>query len=326
MQPGQVNTRTASAQAYWRRFFPAAQPQQVPCALSRRTIYILPNRSGLLFAVVLLTLLIGAINYNLALGHALVFLLAALGLVSMVHAFRNLHGLTLAPQRATSVFAGDTAQFELAIDNPTPRPRYALRLWATPELPLEFALAAQHRQTLQVALPASRRGWLELPRVHLESRYPLGLFTAWSRPWPALRLLVYPRPGDLPLPAVSTRHAATGSLPSAGDEDFSGLRERQPGDPLRHVDWKAEARNSGSGPLLIKEFSGGSANELLLDWAQTDPQLATEERLSILCGWVLQASQAQQRFALHLPGCALPAGSDESHHLRCLEALALFPA
>ena len=34
----------------------------------------------------------------------------------------------------------------------------------------------------------------------------------------------------------------------------------------------------------------------------------------------------QQRFALHLPGCALPAGSDESHRLRCLEALALFPA
>ena len=125
---------------------------------------------------------------------------------------------------------------------------------------------------------------------------------------------------------MSASHAATGPLPSAGDEDFSGLRERQPGDPLRHVDWKAEARNSGSGPLLIKEFSGGSANELLLDWAQTDPQLATEERLSILCGWVLQASQAQQRFALHLPGCALPAGSDESHRLRCLEALALFPA
>ena len=87
MQPGQANTRTAGAQAYWRRFFPAAQPQPAPCALSRRTIYILPNRSGLLFAVVLLTLLIGAINYNLALGHALVFLLAALGLVSMVHAF-----------------------------------------------------------------------------------------------------------------------------------------------------------------------------------------------------------------------------------------------
>lgn len=171
---GKVNTRTAGAQAYWRRFFPAAQPQLAPCALSRRTIYILPNRSGLLFAVVLLTLLIGAINYNLALGHALVFLLAALGLVSMVHAFRNLHGLTLAPQRATPVFAGDTAQFELAIDNPTSRPRYALRLWATPELPLEFALAAQHRQTLQVALPASRRGWLELPRVRLEKPLSAG--------------------------------------------------------------------------------------------------------------------------------------------------------
>jgi hypothetical protein len=35
-------------------------------------------------------MLIGAINYNLSLGHALVFLLAGLGLVAMVHTFRNL--------------------------------------------------------------------------------------------------------------------------------------------------------------------------------------------------------------------------------------------
>ena len=43
----------------------------------------------------------GAINYNLSLGHALVFLLAGLGLVSMVHTFRNLVGLRITPGRAS---------------------------------------------------------------------------------------------------------------------------------------------------------------------------------------------------------------------------------
>ena len=47
----------------------------------------------------LLVMLIGAINYNLALGHALVFLLASLGLTGMVHSFRNLHRLRLLPRR-----------------------------------------------------------------------------------------------------------------------------------------------------------------------------------------------------------------------------------
>jgi hypothetical protein len=36
------------------------------------------DRAGLLYAVVLVVMLIGAINYNLSLGHALIFLLAGL--------------------------------------------------------------------------------------------------------------------------------------------------------------------------------------------------------------------------------------------------------
>lgn len=318
---------------FWRRFFvrvfaclfPTPRPQSAPCTLTRRNIYLLPNRSGLLFALVLLTLLLGAINYNLALGHGLVFLLAALGLVSLVHAFRNLHGLSLTARRASPVFAGDVAQFELALDNPTPRPRYALRLSAKAELPLDFSIAANRQECVLVALPSQQRGWLELPRLRLESRYPLGLFTAWSLPWPALRVLVYPQPSARPLPQTSAASSAAGTHASAGGEDFSGLRERQPGDPLRHVAWKAEARSDGRGPLLIKEFSGTSSSELLLDWAELEPRLSVEERLSILCAWVLRASQEQRRFALRLPGIVLASDSGEAHRLRCLEALALYP-
>ena len=51
----------------------------IPFRLGQRRIFIVPSRGGLLFAGALLTMLIGAINYNLALGHALVFLLAGLG-------------------------------------------------------------------------------------------------------------------------------------------------------------------------------------------------------------------------------------------------------
>lgn len=325
-----IGSATAADKApFWRRsflrFFPAPRPQSAPCVLTRRNIYILPNRSGLLFALMLLTLLIGAINYSLALGHALVFLLAALGLVSMVHAFRNLHGVSLAARHAAPVFAGDMAQFELALDNPTPRPRYALRLWAKAELPLDFSIAANSQDSVLIALPSQQRGWLALPRLRLESRYPLGLFTAWSLPWPALRVLVYPQPSVRPLPETIAASSAAGTHASAGGEDFSGLRERQPGDPLRHVAWKAEARSDGQGPLLVKEFSGTSSSELLLDWAYVDPLLSVEERLSILCGWVLRASQEQRRFALRLPGIALASDSGEAHRLRCLEALALYP-
>lgn len=73
-------------------------------------------------------MLIGAINYNLSLGHALVFLLAGLGLVAMVHTFRNLVALRLSPGRVLPVFAGDTAHFQVVLENSYGHPRLSLEL------------------------------------------------------------------------------------------------------------------------------------------------------------------------------------------------------
>ena len=306
--------------------FRFGRDEHSPVVLTQRRIFILPTRAGLLYAVVLCVMLLAAINYNLGLGHALVFLLAGLGLAAMVHTFRNLLGLRLTHGRVESVFAGETALFPVHVEAPKTPARRALELNFAGNNGAILDIPPGEQVSAAIPCATRSRGRFDPGPITLSSRYPLGLFRAWSYPHLPLSCTVYPKPLETPLPHSSATVRATGQQGYSGQEDFSGLRERQPGDPLRHVDWKAEARNSGSGPLLIKEFSGGSANELLLDWAQTDPQLATEERLSILCGWVLQASQAQQRFALHLPGCALPAGSDESHRLRCLEALALFPA
>ena len=101
-------------------------------------------------------MLTGAINYNLALGHALVFLLAGLALTGMVHAFRNLHGLTITPGRCTSVFAGEVAYFPLHLANDRNTPRLALELRAGEEIQrVSTAIAA--RDVSDVADPLIRR-------------------------------------------------------------------------------------------------------------------------------------------------------------------------
>ncbi len=61
--------------------------------LVQRRVFILPTRQGLMFAVVLLVMLTGSINYTLGLGFVLTFLLAALGVNAMIHTFRNLANL-----------------------------------------------------------------------------------------------------------------------------------------------------------------------------------------------------------------------------------------
>lgn len=291
--------------------------------LDRRRIYILPTGAGLLYALTLFTMLLGAINYSLTLGHLLVFLLAALGLNAMLHTFRNLYGLSLTPGPCTPVFVSESVHFPL-------------RLMAAPGLAhraLEFLPAGGslvcHAQCsdsdwITLPVPASRRGWLSLPRIKLASRYPLGLFVAWSWLQPEVQALVYPAPATTPLPSPL---AAGGELASGreGDEDFAGFRARQPADSPRHVAWKASSRQAGEQPLLIKQFAGGSQPEYRLDWHDCMPG-DVEARLSQLCGWVLAAEAAGCRYSLSLPGGEITGGHGPAHCQRCLEALALFPA
>lgn len=295
-----------------------------PLRLGQRRIFIIPTRGGLLFVAALIVMLIGAINYSLALGHALVFLLAGLGLVGMLHTFRNLHDLIITPLRSEAVFAGELAHFELLIGNERRSPRQALSFEAIPEHALSVAVDSE--KSLKIALPVatSQRGWHDLPRVRLSSEYPLGLFHAWAYLQPAMRCLVYPRPIDSPLPAASACAVQGHRQGDAGDEDFAGFRARQPADSLHHVAWKASARNPASEALLVKQFAGGAAVELQLDWDLTDPALPDESRLGVLCAWVLQADATGQRYGLRLPGQEIAPGSGDSQRLACLQQLALF--
>ena len=73
-----------------RWLFRLAGPEPAPIVLGQRRVFVLPTRAGLAFAATIVTLLIGSINYGLSLGYALTFLLAGLGVVSILHAFRNL--------------------------------------------------------------------------------------------------------------------------------------------------------------------------------------------------------------------------------------------
>ena len=295
-----------------------------PLRLGQRRIFIIPSRGGLLFVVALIVMLIGAINYSLALGHALVFLLAGIGLVGMIHTFRNLHDLLITPGRSAPVFAGEVAHFELLLGNERPTPRLALEFEAEPGHPVVTSIAPEQSLKINIPLSTTRRGWCVLPRVRLSTRYPLGLFYAWSYLQPAMQCLVYPAPLAEPLPARSATQEQGAQDGAAGQEDFAGFRARQPADSLHHVAWKASARNPDGESLLVKQFAGGAEPELQLDWALTDPALPVDTRLGILCGWVLKADAAGQRYGLILPGQEIAPGTGEAHRQACLKMLALF--
>lgn len=300
-------------------------PESGAIVLSQRRVFILPSRHGFLFAAVLLMMLLGAINYLLSLGFMLTFMLVALAFNGMLYTFRNLARLRVSAGRVQPVFAGESAMFILTLANSEDYPRYAIGI-ARERLARDGAtytdVPPRGSADLAVRIPAEHRGKLYPGRLTLYTRYPLGLYYAWSYVHADVACVVYPRPAPagLPLPeAVSA--AGSGMTGGHGHEDFSGLRAYRPGDPPRHVAWKAAARGQG---LFTKQFSGQAAREVWLAWEWLPPRMDVEEKLSCLTRWVLDAHAQQLSYGLRLPGMDIALGSGEAHRHRCLEALALF--
>lgn len=299
-------------------------PEASPITLTQRRVYVLPSRQGLAFAVSLLVMLIGAINYNLSLGYGLVFLLMGLGVTAILHAFRNLAHLQITPGHANPVFAGEQAGVGVVLSNFRNETRPAIRLRLPAQAPIEIEVPASGSIEARLAMPATRRGWLALPRVTLETTFPLGLIRAWGYAAPDQRCLIYPAPAEMapPVPAMPGQDAGA-SRAVAGIEDFAGLRRHQPADPPRHVAWKAAARQIG-GPLMTKQFTGAAAQTPWFDWAMLPESLDIETRLSIMTRWVCDARDAGLAWGLRLPGRELEPAADDAHFHACLKLLALY--
>lgn len=304
-------------------FYGFTPPERGAVLLRHRRVYIVPTRLGWMFAAMLGLLLLGSINYSLALGFVLSFALAGVGLAGMVHTARNLALLSVSTGRAEPVFAGEAAQFRLYLDNRArfDRPAILVRHLASASQ-LVVHVAAWSLTEAALAVPAARRGRLALGRVMLETRFPLGLFRSWSYVEPDAGCIVYPRPERSALPPAGP-HASAGAARALapGYDDFSGLRGYQRSDSPRHVAWKVFARSDN---LLTKQFSGDAAVELWLDWEQLPASLDTEARLSRLAGWVLAAERSGARYGLRLPGHDTAPSRGDAHRAACLQALALF--
>ena len=293
--------------------------------ITARKIYILPTRYGLLYGLLVFLIFLISVNYANNPGFLLTFLLAGLGVVAMLHTWRNLVNLRLSPGRAAAVFAGQPAAFEIRLHNSreSERPNIRLRLPADEEV--ERDLPAATTQSLTLHPRTTRRGRQPLPRFRLSTHYPLGLLRAWCYIDLEMNLLVYPAPGSaMPLKGDedhdSDVHQQANSGSSSGSDDFIGLRQYRQGDTLKQINWKSYAREQG---LHTNLFTVSSVRRHWLEWDSL-PGMGTEERLSTLCRGVVDASELQHEYGLRLPGVEIEPASGESHRHRCLAALALF--
>ncbi len=314
------DTLLAPYRRWFERWLSQRSPRTRLVTLNQRRIFILPSRNGLYFLLMTAALFVGGINYGNSLILLVSMLLVSLFLVSILHTYANLSGLSLEAGRTQPAFVGQQAAFAIHLSSQG-RQHESIRLSWPGVAEQRFDLIDSASAEVIQMLPVTKRGYCRAPRLRVESGYPLGLLRAWS--WVALdsRCLVYPKPIPADYPLRPAEYGDRGErLVREGSDDFDGLRRYQEGDNPRRIAWKSYAR---VGRLYSKTFAGYQADEHWLEW-DAYSGMATESRLGRLCYQLLQCDQRGQRFGLRLPGIELVPASGDSHRQRCLRALALY--
>jgi uncharacterized protein (DUF58 family) len=285
---------------------------------------IWPTRSFIGLAFLLAAIWYAGASQNNSAAYVLLFLLGSVVLISVPHTITNVTGLTATAESLKPTFAGQEAALPIEVANPSRTLRSAIVV-SLPESETahetidEIAPGKAARVTLR--FQAEQRGEQRVESFCVSTVYPLGFLRSAKHFATDQRYIVYPRPaGDTVLPHPPAR-GNNATAPDLGEgDDFAGVRAYIPGESQRHIDWKAVARGQA---MMTKQFVTEAAGMLHLDFGATRFS-DTEDRLSQLALWVIEAERVRRPYGLRLPGVEIAPALGDAHFHRCLRTLALF--
>jgi uncharacterized protein (DUF58 family) len=210
-------------------------------------------------------------------------------------------------------------------ENPKRRRRHLKRLLAYFSYVPHHAAAEQRVEQL-----FPKRGHVLIDGFELSTRFPFGFFRRRRR----LRarnvdIIVYPKPEVISdelhlLPMYAGRMPA---MRRGAGHDLFSMRDYQPQDDLRHIDWKATAR---SRKLTVREFTSEDERRITIVLDTRLPRNATGDLSDRFERGVVQAASLIKHFIderaevrLALGDDVGPFGSGTDQLYRCLRRLAL---
>jgi uncharacterized protein (DUF58 family) len=308
-----------------------------------------PTSGGGVFVVIVIVVGFAAWNTGNNLLFLVFSLLVSTLFVGWIAARASLRDLTVSARFPDHIFAAEAApvivtlrntkrvlpSFSILVeargpntdagDNPKRRRRYVKRLLAYFSYVPHKASAEQRVEQL---FPI--RGHVLIDGFELSTRFPFGFFRRRRR----LRarnvdIIVYPKP-EVISDELHLLPMYAGRIPSlrrgAGHDLFS-MRDYQPQDDLRHIDWKATAR---SRRLTVREFTSEDERRITIVLDTRLPRHASEEMSERFERGVVQAASLIKHFIderaeirLVLGDEVGPFGSGTEQLYRCLRMLAL---
>ena len=306
-----------------------------------------PTSGGGVFLVIIVVVGFAAWNTGNNLLFLVFSLLVSTLFVGWIAARASLRDLTVSARFPDHIFAAEPApvivtlrntkrvlpSFSILVEARGPtgdliskrRKRYAKRLLAYFSYVPHHAAAEQRVDQL-----FPQRGHVLIDGFELSTRFPFGFFRRRRR----LRarnvdIIVYPKPEVISdelhlLPMYAGRNP---SLRRGAGHDLFSMRDYQPQDDLRHIDWKATAR---SRRLTVREFTSEDERRISIVLDTRLPAVPDDEMKERFERGVVQAASLLKHFVderaevrLVLGDDAGPFGSGVEQLYRCLRRLAL---
>lgn len=293
----------------------------LPTTVHGRRVYILPTRAGVGFALLLLAMLLAGLNYTNSMALFITFLLAGFCVVGMHLTHRNLLGVKVLALTTVDGFVGESGRVLLTLGNDADTARALLTAQMGRYTTAATHLPPKEARRFELELPLARRGVYPLERIRLATRFPFGLFEAWTWLHVPAAVLAYPAPrGERPPPVASREGRHSHALHRAGDDEWSHLRAFRDGDSPRQIAWRAYARG---GDLLVKEYESPAGEHRLFD-LEAVGVLPLERALEQLSAWCVGAHARGEKFGLDLGHERFAPQAGLEHRDRCLAALARY--
>ena len=303
------------------------------------------NLLPLLIAVIVLAFLTGSDSL-----FYLAYVLGGVWLLTLIWMRQALTGLRVERRFPERAFHGEVVQASLVVVNQGRWPALWLQLHES--LPLDLhvpnferrvvSMAPRERVTLEYRLKCQRRGYYRLGPLSLQTGDYFDLTSRREAVWPAEPFIVYPRvvplsrlaqgiPSQLPFGYLASQRRIFED-PSR----FFGVRDYQPGDSLRQINWKSSAR---ADQLQVRRFQPAIALNTMIILNLNDDEYALRSRVpSGEMGIVVAASVAahliEQRQPVGLAALGMdavtqqvglqvaPPARGREHLMRLLEILA----
>lgn len=249
--------------------------------------YIIPTRFGMIYGSVCLVLFLMSFIYGNNLTYLYTFFLISLGVSTMHITNKNIDRFKYITAQCKNFFADEIEKVTLSLNNHTNHDIFNLEISFSREessFTKVVHIPPQSTLDIQTFVSNSKRGYLEIPRVLVQSDYPFAMLRSWKKINLFQRVIVYPLKKGEPLLQNSKFADAVGQIKNKQHEgSFFQHRNFTPSDSFKRVDWKAYARSRN---LLVQQKENPQNGSLEISFLDVLHIINFEDKISQLCLWI----------------------------------------